>query len=193
MDKELRDRLTSTLTELGENKKVPNWLIEEVYGELHRIAGAYLGRERKGHTLQPSALVNEAYLKLVDQKRVDWQGKTHFLAVGAQAMRRILLDHARGKGRVKRGGDLFQVTLVDTASRVLGRHLGLEDLITLDDALGELEARDPRQVKVLEMKFFAGLKTAEIAEVLSVSTRTVEMEWTHARAWLRRVLAERAG
>jgi RNA polymerase sigma factor (TIGR02999 family) len=160
-----------------------------VYDELRRLARGYLRRERSGHTLEPTALVHEAYLRLIDQTRVDWRGRTHFFAVGAQMMRRLLVDHARRHDRKKRGGDFRQVTLAADAAPLLGRSLDRADLLALDDAMEKLSALDSRQARIVELRFFAGLRVDEVAEALGVSKRTVEADWTHARAWLRRELS----
>ena len=149
----------------------------------------YLGRERSDHTLQPTALVHEAYLKLADQDRVNWRGRTHFFAVGAQIMRRLLVDHARRRGRVKRGGEWQRVTLGHGAAPLLGRELDRDELLALDLALQKLARLDERQARIVELRFFAGLEVAEVAEILGVSKRTIEGNWTHARAWLKRELA----
>ncbi len=163
-------------------------LLPLVYQELRALAGKYLRQERSGHTLQPTALVHEAFLKMVDQDRVDWMGRTHFFAVCAQAMRRILIDHARAQRRVKRGGDWRQVAL----DKLMTPQLAIAGVTPTDlhDALEALATLDPRQAKVVELRFFGGLAMKEIAEVLGVSKRTVEDDWTHARAWLRATLAE---
>jgi RNA polymerase sigma factor (TIGR02999 family) len=172
-------------------RNVPDQLLPIVYGELRRLAGAYLKREPSGHTLQPTELVHEAYLKLVDQTRVDWHGRTHFFAVAATAMRRILVDHARQKSRQKRGGDRRRVTLNEEICGVRP-DCELEDLLALDDALIELAGHDARQAQIVEMRAFADLKVSEVAEVLGVSKRTIEGEWAHAVAWLKRRLASGA-
>jgi len=161
-------------------------LLPLVYAELRKLAANYLRHERKGHTLSPTALVHEAFLRLVDQSRVDWQGKTHFLAVGADAMRRILIDHARARQRDKRGGDWRRVAFDHTVSELALLDV---DLIDFRDALATLAALDKRQARVVELRLFAGLSMEEIATVLQVSKRTVEGDWTHARAWLRSKLA----
>lgn len=171
-------------------KDVPEQLLPAVYAELRRLAGGYLQRERPDHTLQPTELVHEAYVKLVDQTRVDWQGRTHFFAVAANAMRRLLVDHARKRSRDKRGGNPQRVTLHEEVRAVAGLDCDLEDLIALDDALSELARRDERQARIVEMRCFGGLKVTEVAEALGVSKRTVEGDWTHARAWLKRRLSE---
>jgi RNA polymerase sigma factor (TIGR02999 family) len=162
-------------------------LIPLVYDEMRQLAANYLRRENPGHTLQSTALVNEAFLKLVDQTRVNWQGKTHFFAVGAEIMRRILVDHARTKQRQKRGGDRQRIELHDDLKVSAQRD---EDLLAVDEAILKLAERDPRQAKIVELRFFGGLTVAEVAEVLGVSKRTVESEWTMIRAWLRRELSD---
>jgi RNA polymerase sigma factor (TIGR02999 family) len=160
-----------------------------VYDELRRRAAFYMSRERSGHTLQPTALVHEAYLKLVDQSRVNWRGRTHFFAIGAGAMRRILIDYARGHGREKRGGDWQRVTLSEPLqSKESG--LDMDELLMLEEALEKLARIDQREAKIVELRFFAGLKVNEVAEVLGVSKRTVEDDWVHARAWLNRELSQ---
>ena len=175
----------------------PEDLMPVVYDELRGLARAYLHRERSGHTLQPTALVNEAYLRLIDQRRMQWCGRTHFFAIGARMMRRLLVDHARGRGREKRGGDWQKLTLDhELGERIVplfgigsGRgELDREDFLALHDALEKLAALDERQARVVEMRFFAGLTMAEIAEALEVSKRTAEGDWTHAKAWLKREL-----
>jgi RNA polymerase sigma-70 factor, ECF subfamily len=164
-------------------------LFPEIYGELRRVAGRYLQRERAQHTLQPTALVHEAWLRLQNDRRVAVQGRTHGLALGAIAMRRLLIDHGRHQKREKRGGGIQPVvfdTLFDAAATAA---VPIEDLLTLEAALARLEAIDPRAAKVVSLRFYAGMTTPEVAEHLGVSTRTVEGEWTHARAWLKRELA----
>lgn len=164
-----------------------------VYGELRKVARNYLNRERARHTLQPTALVNEAWLRLRDQRRVEWQGRTHVLAVGAQAMRRVLVDHGRGRRRQKRGGAEEHVTLHDWLNAAQAQPVLVEDALALDRALTKLGAVDGRQAAIVEMRYFGGLTVPEVAEVLGVSVRTVEGEWTHARAWLKRELSGPAG
>jgi RNA polymerase sigma factor (TIGR02999 family) len=156
-------------------------LLPLIYGELHDLAARYLQRERVGHTLQTTALVNEAYLKLVDQTRVRWENRAHFMAVAATAMRRILVNHARARGRLKRGGDRLRVSEEAPGVKAPDRPL---DLVALDEALNRLAAMDPRQSRIVEMKFFAGLTVEEIAKQLEVSPRTVHREWVSAKAWL---------
>lgn len=157
-----------------------------VYRELHKLAARYMRRENPGHTLQTSALVNEAYLKLVDQKRVHWQNRAHFFGVAAQLMRRILVDHARTHARAKRGGDASVVSLDEVA--VVSQERAAE-LLALDEALTGLAEIDPNKSRIVEMKFFGGLSTEEAAEVLGVSSRTIEREWRKAKAWLYRAVS----
>lgn len=161
-------------------------LLPLVYDELRRIAASYLRRERKGHTLNPTALVHEAFLRLVDQSRVDWQGKTHFMAVSAEAMRRILIDHARTRQRDKRGKDWRRVAFDQAVSELA---LPESDLIDFRDALQKLAAIDPRQARVVELRLFGGLSMEEISTIIGASKRTVEGDWTHAKAWLRSELS----
>lgn len=163
-------------------------LLPVVYDELHRLAGSFMRRERQNHTLSATALVHEAYEKLAAQKRVAWQGRSHFLAIGAQAMRRLLVNHAVGRKRIKRGGDRQRVTLDAAAAPAAAGELDLDTVLTLDRALKKLEALDPRQARVVELRYFAGMTTKETAEALGLGTRTVEREWDHARAWLSREL-----
>ena len=160
-----------------------------MYNELRRLARGFLSRERPDHTLQPTALVHEAYMRLAKQQAVDWAGRTHFFAVGANVMRRLLIDHARTRGRQKRGGDLRKVTLQEAITPGGGRDLGFDELLSLDAALTELAATNARQAAIVELRFFGGLTVSEAAEHLGVSKRTVEADWTAAREWLRRRLA----
>ncbi len=156
-------------------------LLPAVYEELRRLARSQLRRERRDHTLLATGLVHEAYIKLVDQSRVEWQGRAHFFAVAARAMRQVLVDHARKRSTEKRGGDRVRTTLGDKG---LGRELSFEELVALDEALTRLGELDDRLPKVVELRFFAGLKEVEIAEVLDTSERTVQRDWARARAWL---------
>lgn len=151
-----------------------------VYDHLHQLARRYLAGERPGHLLQVTALVNEAYVRLVDSHRVDWQNRAHFFAVSAQLMRRILVDFARARGSLKRGQG--QQTSLDEALAISPQ--SDPDLVALDDALQTLAQMDPRKARVVEMKFFGGLKENEIAEVLGVSIDTVQRDWKAAKAWL---------
>lgn len=185
MAEDNREQITQIVTEAGEGKPVAGQLFELLYEPLRLLAGRFLSGEKVGHTLTPTALVHEAYLKLVDQTRVDWQGKTHFFAVGAQVMRRILVDHARARRRLKRGGNAIRLQLEEHIALSPGRD---EDVLAVEEALQKLATLDPRQASVVEMRFFGGLSVVEVATVLGVSKRTVEGEWTAARAWLRREL-----
>ena len=161
-----------------------------VYGELHRLAHRYMQRERAGHTLQTTALVNEAYVRLIDWKNVRWQNRAHFFGVSAQLMRRILVDFARSRAYEKRGGGVHTVTLHDAIE--VSNDKGV-DLAALDEALSALAELDPRQSKVVELRFFGGLTNEEAAEVLKVSVATVRRDWSLARAWLHRELSRPAG
>ena len=162
-------------------------LIPIVYKELRRLAQWHMAHERPGHTLQATALVNEAYLRLVEINQVRWQGRAHFFAMAARQMRRILIDAARKRGNVKHGGDVVQVTLVDDLN-VPNRP---EDLLALDEALDALAQLDARRGQVVEMKIFGGMSGAEIAGVLGVSEDTVKRDWTLAKAWLGKELRKR--
>ncbi|HXE31723.1 MAG TPA: ECF-type sigma factor [Terriglobales bacterium] len=162
-------------------------LLPEVHAELHRLARAYLARERPGHTLQPTALINEAYLKLAAQSQLHWQDRSHFVAIAARAMRFILVDHCRGRGYAKRGGGALRVTY-DESLPVAAGERGAE-LLRLDEKLSELEARDPRKSRIAELRYFGGLSVEETARALSVSVATVMREWRLTRAWLERELA----
>jgi RNA polymerase sigma-70 factor (ECF subfamily) len=159
-----------------------------VYDELHRLAGCYMKGERPGHSLQTTALVNEAYMRLVDYKRMQWQNRAHFFAVSAQLMRRILVEQAR-RHNLKRGGDVQHLALEEVA--VMGGDRATDpagDIVALDDALNALARLDPRKVQVVEMRFFGGLSVEETAEVLKVSSVTVMRDWSTAKAWLYREL-----
>ncbi len=160
-------------------------MIPIVYDELHRLARRYMKGERAGNSLQTTALVNEAYMRLVDYKNMQWQNRAHFFAVSAQLMRRILVDHAR-RHNLKRGGGVQHVSLDDTA--IVGGERAA-DLVALDDALNLLGTLDPRKVQVVEMRFFGGLSVEETAEILKVSAVTVMRDWNTAKAWLYRQLA----
>lgn len=154
---------------------------KRVHDELKMLAASYLRRERPDHTLQPTALVNEALLKLVDQRRVKWQNRAHFFGIAAQAMRRILVDHARADAAGKRGGALRKVPLDDAI--VIGGAPDV-DLLALDQALTRLAAMDPQQSRIVELRFFGGLTTEETAEVMHISPATIGREWRIAKAWL---------
>lgn len=162
-------------------------LMPLVYDELHRLAGAYLRRERREHTLQPTALVNEAYLKLVRQRSIRWQNRAQFFGVAAQLMRRILVDHARANDAAKRGGDRVNVSLKNIGA---SGQQPEADVLALHDLLNRLTEIDPDQSRIVEMRFFGGLTIAETAEVMQVSHSTVEREWKIAKAWLKRELTK---
>jgi RNA polymerase sigma factor (TIGR02999 family) len=157
-----------------------------VYNELKRLASYYLNREREGHTLQTTALVHEAYLRLVDQQQVNWKNRSQFLGLAAEMMRRILVNHARDRGVQKRGGDAKRVSLSLVGES--GDQPDI-DLIAMDQALTQLSELDTRKGRIVELKFFGGMTTEETAEVLGISTATVEREWNHARAWLYRAIS----
>ncbi|HEU4712044.1 MAG TPA: sigma-70 family RNA polymerase sigma factor [Pyrinomonadaceae bacterium] len=157
-----------------------------VYEELHRLARRYMSRERKGHTLQTTALINEAYVRLVDQRNVQWANRSHFFAISAQIMRRILIDHARRHAYAKRGGGARQVSLDETAAVIQDN---LSEFLRLDEALTSLAQLDPRRSQVVELRYFGGLNNEEIADVLKISENTVIRDWNMARAWLYRQLS----
>jgi RNA polymerase sigma factor (TIGR02999 family) len=189
MTQEKPSAATEMLTALGtrDPSLIAAQLLPLVYAELRGLAANYLRHERNGHTLDPTALVHEAFIRLVDQTRVDWQGKTHFFAVSAEAMRRILIDHARARKRAKRGGKDWRRVAFD---HVVSELAILDtDIVDFRDALQTLAQLDARQAKVVELRLFAGLSMEEICSVLGVSKRTVEGDWTHAKAWLRAQLS----
>jgi len=157
-------------------------LMPLVYSELHRIAHRYIKKERPGHTLQTSALLNEAFMRMVDQREVTWKSRAHFFAIAAQMMRRILVDYARSRRYTKRGGDAQEVSFNEEL--IISRQRGA-DVVALHEALNELATIDERKSKVVELKFFGGLSIEETAEVLGVSEGTVMRDWTLAKAWLR--------
>ncbi len=176
------DDVTRLLDDLTAGKKQAfDELLPLIEHELRRRAAGYMRRERQNHTLQPTALVNEAFLKLVDQRNVRWQNRAHFFAVASQAMRRILVDHARTRHRAKRGGSAPPVTLDEAMIAAEGRSI---DLLALDQALERLAALDPRQARIVELRFFGGQSVEETAEILSISPATIKREWSMARAWL---------
>ncbi len=184
-----RDRVTVIVSDFEAGAKRAHISAEELfpllYDELRRLAGFYMGREQAGHTLQPTALVHEAYLKLVDQTRTGFKGRTHFMAVGAQVMRRLLIDHARKRGAVKRGLGWKRVTLGTGNEAAEAAALGSEELLNLNAALDRLAEVDEREARIVTLRFFGGLSVEEVAEAIGVSRRTVESDWRHARAWLR--------
>jgi len=169
----------------GGSAEAGDELMAKVQGELRRIAASYLRRERGGHTLQPTAVVNEAYLRLVPQRMVHWENRAHFFGIAARMMRRVLVDHARKRKAAKRDG------LAEEPISISGVAAPAEgpdnvDVLMLHDALSALAAVDPRQAEIVEMRYFAGLTVEEIAEVLNISSATVKREWTTAKLWLRR-------
>ena len=179
--------ITQLLIDWGKGDQVAlERLMPLVYSELRRLAGNYLRRERAGHTLQPTALVNEAYLKLIDQRNARWQNRAHFFGIAAQLMRRILVDHARQRQAAKRGGVDQQRLSITSAEAVVKQPE--VDLLALNEALDELAEMDPQHSRIVELKFFGGLSIEETAEVLGISHATVERDWKLARAWLRRQL-----
>ena len=172
------------------DKEALDKLLPLVYNELHRQAAAYLRRERAGHTLQTTALIHEAYVRLVDQKNVHWQNRAHFFGIAAQLMRRILVDHARTKKRVKRGGSDIRVSLSEVTIKASARDL---DIVALDEALERLALIDEQQSRIVELRFFSGLTVEETAEVLGISPATVKRDWSMAKAWLHREISGEVG
>jgi RNA polymerase sigma factor (TIGR02999 family) len=169
------------------DKSALNELFPIVQAELRHIARRQMSQERAGHTLQATALVNEAYLKLAGQEGLEWHDRAHFFAFCAQVMRHILIDHARAHAREKRGGGAIQVSLNEAAT-VVDEQAG--DLVALDEALRALELLDPRKGRIVELRFFGGLSIEEAAEVLNISPRTVRREWRRSKAWLYRMISE---
>ena len=175
-----QSEVTQLLLEWGNGDRAAlDLLVPVVYQELRRLANYYMSRERPGHTLQTSALVNEAYMRLVDYRDMRWQNRAHFFAVAAQAMRRILVDHARKRHFAKRGGSAVKVSFDETA--IVSREQDA-NLVALDDALTSLEELDPRKSRIIELRFFGGLSLEETGHVLGLSIATVEREWQAARA-----------
>jgi RNA polymerase sigma-70 factor (ECF subfamily) len=180
--------VTLLLTEFREgNQEAANRLMPLIYSELRRVAGTYLQRERPGHTLQTTALVNEVYLRLAGGQPAPWQNRAHFFAIAAHGMREVLLDYARRHHAGKRGGKDAQKVEID--AEVLGASPKIENVIAIDEALERLAQIDPRQSRLIELRFFAGLDVEEVAEVMGVSPTTIKREWTSAKAWLHRELA----
>ncbi|HKX84754.1 MAG TPA: sigma-70 family RNA polymerase sigma factor [Pyrinomonadaceae bacterium] len=187
-DQKAPSEITKMLIELTDgNQDVVNQILPHIYDELRRLAGSYLRRERSEHTLQPTALVHEAYMKLIDQKRVRWQNRAHFFGIAAQVMRRILLDHARKHQAEKRGGEVDKLPIEEEILVV--SHDKSAELIALDDALAELAKLDPQKARVVELRYFGGLSIEETAEVTGVSVPTVNRQWRMAKAWLYSQLA----
>ena len=178
--------VTALLARLNQGDRAAyDTLLPVIYGELRKVARVYMSRERGDHTLQTTALVNEACLRLLDLRQARWVDRSHFLRVAAQAMRRVLVDHARGRGRLKRGGDAARLSL-DLVLEEAGTFFGTPslDVLALNEALDRLEASYPRLARVVELTFFAGLSHPEVAELLQVSPSTVDRDWSFARVWL---------
>lgn len=171
----------------GGDEQALERLLPLVYGELRRLAGRYLSRERARHTLETHDLIHEAFLRLVDQRRVNWRNRAHFFAIAAQMMRRILVDHARRRGRRKHGGGVWRLVLADTPDLAAQRDV---DLVALDEALSELAQVDAELAKIVVLRFFGGLEHDEVAVVLGVSNPTVRRRWRVAKAWLYRRLVD---
>jgi RNA polymerase sigma-70 factor (ECF subfamily) len=189
MDTPDRRDVTKLLVDWGNGDRAAlDELTPLVYEELRRMARRYMRREGPGHTLQPSALVNEAFMRLVDQRDVRWQNRAHFLGVAAQLMRRVLIDRARSRARAKRGGGTVRVSVSEAVTVAQQA----SDMLALDRALTGLTEMDPRKGRIVELKFFGGLTTEETAEVLGVTPRTIEREWRAAKAWLQRAVDEGA-
>jgi RNA polymerase sigma factor (TIGR02999 family) len=183
-----REEVTRLLIEWNSgNKEALDKLMPAVYEELRRLPHHYMRHERPGQTLQTTALVNEAYIRLADYKKMGWQGRAHFFAVAAQVMRRILVERARKHHSAKRGGDPQQVSLDEAATVSRQR---LEEVMAVENALTSLEALDPRRGRIVELRFYGGLSVEETAEVLGISAPTVKREWRAAKAWLRRAVSE---
>ena len=186
------DNVTLLLARLRDgNRDAGDQLIPLIYAELRRMAGAYMRRERPGQTLQATALVHEAYMRLVDGQQEPWQNRAHFFAIAAHSMRQVLVDHARRRHAGKRGGAsarkvAFDVDLLIAPDR-------LEDVLAIDEALERLAVIDPRQSRLIELRFFVGLNVEEVAEVMGISPITVKREWRSAKAWLHRELDGKEG
>lgn len=177
--------ITQMLRDWGDGRtEALDELLPLVYNELRRLAASYLRKERPNHTLQTTALVHEAYLKLIDQRNVEWKNRGHFFAIAAQAMRRILVDHAKARHREKRGGQAEDASLEDVL--VAAAQESNIDLVALDEALSKLARIDPQQVKIVELRYFTGLSLDETADVLGISRATVARDWQVAKAWLHR-------
>ena len=184
----LSQEITQLLMNWSQGDKAAlDQLVPLVYPELRRLAKRRMAREDPAHTLQTSALINEAYLKLVDQKSVQWQSRAHFFAVAAQVMRHILVDHARTRNYAKRGGGALKLPLDEAAALTKQR---AAQLIALDDALSDLSALDGRKSQIIELRFFGGLSLEETAEVMKISPSTVQREWRAAKAWLHHTMSK---
>jgi len=184
-----KNEVTQLLLQWSDGDKAAlDKLMPLVYRELRRLASHYMRRERPAHTLQASALVNEVYLRLVDYRRMEWQNRAHFFAVAAQAMRRILVEHARSRQYAKRGGTAQRISLDDVAVLT---HQQAAELVALDEALTTLEALDARKGRIVELRYIGGLSIEETAEILGISTATVERDWRSAKAWLYRAISKK--
>ena len=187
MDQPPTKAVTRLLEDWGKgNREALDELLPLVHAELRKVASRHLAKERPGHTLQPTALVNEAYLRLIGQRDIKWQNRAHFIGVAAQLMRFILVDHHRKKRNAKRGGAAVRITFNEELD--VADERGGGDFLALDTALAKLAEQDERKAKIAELKYFGGLNTEETAEALSISTATVVREWRLARAWLQREL-----
>lgn len=183
-----RGEITCALVDLEKGDRTAmDRLLPLIYGELRALAGSYFKRQRADHTLQPTALVHEAFLRLLGKTNPGWNSRKHFFDVAAMAMRQLLSDYARRHGAAKRGGDLAKVTLGDVAG---GSSLTDIDLFALDEALTKLKSLDERQCRIVELRFLAGLSVEETADVLDISPRTVKLDWHMAKSWLRRQLSD---
>jgi RNA polymerase sigma-70 factor, ECF subfamily len=191
MSAPLPNEITERLIAWGAGDRAAlDQLLPIVYQELRRMAGNYLRRENPGHTLQPTALVHEAWLRLIDQTRVDWRNRAQFFGVAARMMRRILVDHAKAKHREKRGGDMIKLSLDDLINLSQER---TADILALNDALDELTRIDERKSRVVELRFFGGFGVEEIAQILEVSPETVTRDWKMAKAWLYQQIRRETG
>lgn len=186
-----QDKFVEFLTSVDpeERGRLADKLVPQLYEDLHNLAQVYFRHERADHTLQPTALIHEAYLRLVDQSKVSQQARSHFFATCARVMRNVLVDYARGKKRLRRGGAQATIALESDMAPVA---VDEGDVVALHDAIEKLGTLDARQSKVVELRFFGGMRLDEIAEALGVSRRTVEADWTHAKAWLRREFEDQA-
>ena len=183
MNQQAQSEITQMLIELTDgNQDVVDQILPHIYDELKRLASSYLRRERVNHTLQPTALVHEAYMKLIDQKRVHWQNRAHFFGIAAQVMRRILMDHARKHQADKRGGEAEKLPIEEDI--LIVSHDKSAELVALDDALQDLAAIDEQKAKIVELRYFGGLSIEETAEVMGVSVPTINRQWRMAKAWL---------
>jgi RNA polymerase sigma-70 factor, ECF subfamily len=190
MEKERVAKITRLLQEASSgSRNAVDQLVPLVYDELRRIAGGQMRRERPGGTLQPTALVHEAYVKLINQRAANWQNRAHFFAIAAQQMRRILLEHARSRRAQKRGGGYLSIALDESLKLSADNADNIDDVIALDEALHALEALDSQQARIVELRFYVDLSVEETAEVLGIGSATVKRDWAMARAWLLRELA----